>query len=58
MTDLEIRMWAVQQVMNDCHDADQAIAEAQRLYLFVTGKVTPIVGIDPIAQIEQSFAHI
>jgi peptidoglycan/xylan/chitin deacetylase (PgdA/CDA1 family) len=38
MNDQEIRMWAVEQVMNEWRDADLAIAEAQRLYLFVTGQ--------------------
>lgn len=38
MNDQEIRMWAVEKVMNEWHDAEQAIAEAQKLYLFVTGK--------------------
>jgi predicted metalloprotease len=38
MNDQEIRMWAVQQVMNKYHDADQAIAEAEKLYQFVAGR--------------------
>jgi hypothetical protein len=38
MNDQEIRMWAVEQAMSEWRDADLAIAEAQRLYLFVTGK--------------------
>jgi hypothetical protein len=38
MNDQEIRMWAVEQVLTEYRDADQAIAEAEKLYQFVAGR--------------------